>query len=40
MKAKKTAFSILGRITWKVLAFLGVKWAKDKLATDPKRRQV
>lgn len=36
MKPKKTAFALLGRVTWKVLAVFGSKWARNKLAGDGK----
>lgn len=31
MKPKRTAFALLGRVTWKVMAVFGSRWAKDKL---------
>ena len=34
MKPKKTAFALLGRVTWKVMAVFGSKWAKNKLSGD------
>lgn len=40
MSVKSKAFSVLGRVTWKVLAVFGSKWAKNKLAgsSRPKHR--
>jgi hypothetical protein len=33
MKPKRDLFAVLGWITWKVLAVLGLRYAKDKIAS-------
>jgi len=33
-RAKRNLFAMLGWVVWKLLSVLGLKYAKDKLASD------
>lgn len=37
-KPKRTVFAMLGWVVWKLLSLLGLKFAKDKLKNNQRRR--
>ena len=38
VKVKRNLFAMLGWVVWKLLALVGVKYAKDRLRDDKRRR--
>ncbi len=37
VKVKRNVFAVLGWVVWKLLALLGVRYAKDRLRDDRRR---